>query len=88
MQLLDASLGYIATARHKGLRQGVMQGLFERGGSLHAVHERVRELLHSLGEEPLDDLSRQRQVSHTHRFPHIWHIPFFLCITPDSSSQI
>lgn len=60
MQLVDASLGYIATARHKGLRQGVMQGLFERGGSLHAVHERVRELLHSLGEEPLDDLSRQR----------------------------
>lgn len=62
LQLIDASLGYIATAKHKGLRQQVMHGLYEGGSSLHAVHANVHEFAQSLGEVCTQTCSLRHQI--------------------------
>jgi len=61
LQLVDMCLGYVSAAKHKGMRQRLLQGLYELGGSLHDVWTNIDEHIKAV-DEAATDVAEQRQV--------------------------
>eukprot|EP00316_Scyphosphaera_apsteinii_P000792 CAMPEP_0119320110 /NCGR_PEP_ID=MMETSP1333-20130426/51482_1 /TAXON_ID=418940 /ORGANISM="Scyphosphaera apsteinii, Strain RCC1455" /LENGTH=558 /DNA_ID=CAMNT_0007326739 /DNA_START=35 /DNA_END=1711 /DNA_ORIENTATION=- len=61
LQLVDVVLSHIATTKHKGLRQHVLQGLYHRSTSLHEVWSNADEYIKSLAASRVD-ATQKRQL--------------------------